>query len=130
MDSLKAQPSRRKFLTAAAGFAVAAGVAPLSAALKQEPIRVAVIGGGGRGSELIRKLTTIEAARIVAVCDDYEPHLRKGAEYAGAQAKSFSDYREMLEKTKPQAVLVAVPLWLHFKVCSDVLANGCDLFCE
>ena len=110
--------------------AVAAGVSPLSAALNDEPISVAVIGAGGRGSELIRKLTTIEGARITAVCDDYEPHLRKGVEYAGPQAKGYADYREMLEKARSQAVLLAVPLWLHLRISSDVLTSGCDLFCE
>src|SRR5207249_789303 len=33
----------------------------------KEPVRVAVVGSGARGSDLIRSLSTIEGARIVAV---------------------------------------------------------------
>jgi predicted dehydrogenase len=36
----------------------------------------------------------------------------------------------MLEKTKPQAVLVAVPLYLHAEMCLAALDAGCDVFCE
>ena len=121
--------TRREFLGAAVAFTVAANVNPLSA-LERESIRVAVIGTGGRGSDLIRKLSTIEDAQIVAIADDYEPHLQRAAKYAGPQAKPFANYREMLEKIKPQVVVVAVPLYLHFSVCSDAIDAGCAVFCE
>ncbi|MFN7139058.1 MAG: Gfo/Idh/MocA family protein, partial [Limisphaerales bacterium] len=35
-----------------------------------------------------------------------------------------------LEAAKPAVVVVAVPLWLHYQVCSDALELGCDVFCE
>ncbi len=129
MNPTQSHSTRREFLGAAATLAVAASVHPLFAA-EREPIRVAVIGTGGRGSDLIRKLSTIEDAQIVALADDYEPHLRRAAEFAGAQTKTFSDYRPMLEKIKPQAVVVATPLYLHYRVCLDAIASGCAVFCE
>lgn len=94
------------------------------------PIRVVVIGTGGRGSDLLRALTTIDGAVVVGVCDDYPPHLEQGAKYAGPQAKAFSDYRKMLDELKPQAVVIAVPLYLHYKVAVDCLSAGCDVFLE
>lgn len=129
MSETKFHHTRREFLGAAVALTVAAGINPLSA-LEREPIRVAVIGTGGRGSDLIRKLSTIEHARIVAICDDYEPHLQRAEKYAGPQAEAFADYREMLQKIKPQVVVVAVPLYLHFAVCSDAIDAGCAVFCE
>lgn len=130
MSETRIHPTRREFLGATVAFTVAASVNPLSA-IEREPIRVAVIGTGGRGSDLIRKLSTIEDARIVAICDDYQPHLERAAKYAGPQAKTFASYHELLEKIKPQAVVVAVPLYLHFAVCADVIAFGCRaVFCE
>lgn len=94
------------------------------------PIRVAVIGTGGRGSDLIRALTAIDDAMIVGVCDDYPPHLEQGTKYAGPQAKQFADYRKLLDELKPQAVVIAVPLYLHYQVASDCLSAGCDVFLE
>jgi predicted dehydrogenase len=129
MNENRIHPTRREFLTATVAFTVAAGTSPL-AALEDKPIRVVVIGTGGRGSDLIRKLSTIENAQIVGICDDYEPHLSRASKFAGPQAKTFSDYREMLEKLKPQAVVVAVPLYLHFKVCDEAIEHGCAVFCE
>jgi predicted dehydrogenase len=93
-------------------------------------VRVAVIGTGARGSDLIRALTTIEGVELVGVCDDYPPHLEQGVKYAGTKAKTFADYRKLLDDLKPQAVVVAVPLHLHYQVAADSLAAGCDLFLE
>ena len=94
------------------------------------PIRVAVIGTGGRGSDLLRALTTIDDVAVVGVCDDYPPHLEQGAKYAGPQAKTYSDYRKLLDELKPQAVVIAVPLYLHYQVAADCLNAGCDVFLE
>lgn len=94
------------------------------------PVRVAVIGTGARGSDLIRVLTTIEGVELVGVCDDYPPHLEQGAKYAGPKAKTFADYRKLLDDLKPQAVVIAVPLHLHYQIAADCIAAGCDLFLE
>lgn len=118
--------TRRTFLSTA-GAALTA-----SAMLRaDEPaVRVAVIGTGGRGSDLIRALTTIDGVELIAVCDDYPPHLEQGAKYAGPQAKTYSDYRKLLDELKPQAVVIAVPLYLHYQVAADCLNAGCDVFLE
>ena len=94
------------------------------------PVRVAVIGTGGRGSDLIRALTTIDAVALMGVCDNYPPHLEQGAKYAGPQAKTFNDYRKMLDELKPQAVVIAVPLYLHYQIAADCVRAGCDVFLE
>lgn len=101
-----------------------------SAVDKPTPIRIAVIGTGARGSDLIRSLTTIQGAELVALADDYPPHLERAAQYAGSQATKFADYRQMLERAKPQAVVIAVPLYLHHQVAVDCLDAGVDVFCE
>jgi predicted dehydrogenase len=64
------------------------------------------------------------------VCDDYPPHLEQGAKYAGPQAKSFNDYRQLLDELKPQAAVIAVPLYLHYQIAADCLSAGCDVFLE
>lgn len=122
--------TRREFLAATAAFALTTAAAPHALANDDEKIRVAVIGTGGRGSDLIRKLTTISSAELVAICDDYEPHLQKASKFAGPQAKTFSDYRKMLNEIKPQAVVVAAPLYLHFEICAEAVDRGCAVFCE
>jgi predicted dehydrogenase len=118
--------TRRTFLETAGATLAASAVLRADDA----PIRTVIIGTGGRGSDLIRALTTIDEVALMGVCDDYPPHLEQGAKYAGPQAKTFSDYRSMLDELKPQAVVIAVPLYLHYKVASDCLSAGCDVFLE
>ena len=119
--------TRRTFL-GAAGVILAAG--HRLRADDGPPVSVAVIGTGARGSDLIRALTTIEGVELVGVCDDYPPHLEQGVKYAGPKAKTFADYRKLLDELKPQAIAIAVPLHLHYQIASDCLAAGCDVFLE
>jgi predicted dehydrogenase len=125
VDQAPAHTSRRGFLGAATAtlLAGAARDAP-------DPVRVVVIGTGARGSDLIRSLTTIEGVELVGVCDDYPPHLDQGARYAGPQAAALADYREALDRLRPRAVVIAVPLHLHFPVATAAIEAGCDVFCE
>lgn len=118
--------TRRTFLENA-GATIAASTTLQQA---ESPVRLGVIGTGGRGSDLLRALTTIDEAVVAGVCDDYPPHLENGAKYAGPQARQFSDYRRMLDELKPQAVVIAVPLYLHYQVARDCLDAGCDIFLE
>ena len=91
-------------------------------------VRVAVIGAGARGSDLIRALTTLDGVDLAGVCDDYPPHLEQGAKYAGPKTKTFASYRRLLDELKPQAVAIAVPLHAHYQIASDCLSAGCDVF--
>ena len=108
--------SFRQDSTALATGAVIAQAEPVYGEGSLEPIRIAVIGTGARGCDLIRALTTIAAAKVVAVCDPYGPHLERGWQYVGPLARTLGDHRKLLEDTKPQAVVVAVPLASHFDI--------------
>ena len=132
-EPISSQWNRRKFL--ASGMASLAALSlPLnvtaSAAGDKERVRVAVVGSGGRGSDLIRKLTTISSVEIVAICDIYPPHLERGLEFAGGAAKGFADYEKMLKEVKPSAVVIATPLYLHFEMAMLALEKDCAVFCE
>jgi predicted dehydrogenase len=44
--------------------------------------------------------------------------------------ETFADYRQALDRLRPRAVVIAVPLYLHFAIACDALDAGCDVFCE
>src|SRR5207248_10337811 len=69
-------------------------------------------------------------AQSAAHCDTHPPHRGQGANYAGGKAKTFTYHRQLLARLRPQAVVIAVPLALHFRIASDALAAGCDVFLE
>jgi predicted dehydrogenase len=93
-------------------------------------VRIGVVGTGARGCDLIRALSTIDGAEIVAVCDDYPPHLKRGQEYAGPKARAFDRFDAMLGEAKPQAVVIATPLDRHFAMCREAIDAGSAVFCE
>ena len=122
--------TRRGFLQATAGAALLGAVQPATAQSEEPPVTVGVIGTGARGCDLIRALTTIPSGRVVAVCDDYGPHLERGWQYAGPLARTFDDYRRMIEDAKPQAIVVATPLHTHAEIATAAVESGAAVFCE
>lgn len=132
MSDLSWNPNRRDFLRATSVMALS-GAASLAEALGEEevkPVRVAVVGTGARGSDLIRALNTIERAHLVAVCDHYPPHLEQGIRYAGGETKGYADLSRMLEVEKPEALIIATPLVAHYEMCLRAMEAGCAVFCE
>jgi predicted dehydrogenase len=124
---------RRDFLKGTTAF-VLGGSALLSEKLmaaesRKAPVRIAVIGTGSRGTFLTRRLATIEAAQIVAVCDNYPPHLEIGKEAAGG-VKGYSNYRNMLKEMRPEAVIIATPLFTHAEIALEAMDYDCHVFCE
>jgi predicted dehydrogenase len=121
---------RREFVVRSAAMVLGASLGRAGLAGAQTPpIRVAVVGTGGRGMELIRKLSTIDGAAVIAVCDDYAPHLERAAAIA-PQAEPYASYAAMLRQAAPQVVVIATPLHLHHSMALEAIAAGADVFCE
>ncbi len=117
---------RRSFLKVAVG---SSAIAVAGNASQSQRLQVAVVGTGGRGSDLIRKLTTFRDVEIVGVCDNYPPHLEHGIEYSGG-AKGYENFSQMLEDAKPQVVVIATPLHLHEEMAVEAIDFGAHLYCE
>ena len=93
-------------------------------------VQYGFIGTGSRGQYLLQHLKGLDNGTCVAVCDVYEPNMRKGAELIGNKPKQFKDYRELLADKSVDAVLIATPLYMHFPVTRDALDAGKHVFCE
>ena len=60
-----------------------------------EPVKLAQIGLGTRGGNLIHVAGASKACKVVAVCDVYRPHLQKGVEVSNnTKVKAFTYYKE------------------------------------
>ncbi len=128
--------NRRQFLKTAgagAGVAVIGGGTHYALSATQK-VRVGCIGTGGQGSFHIRTgLAGAENIEIAAVCDVYQAHLDLGWKNAGGETRTvakYMDYREMLDKEKLDAVVIATPLHTHFDITMDCLDAGKYVFCE
>ncbi len=64
-----------KTAVAAATIATAAGLAPGRAIGANERVRLGFIGVGNRGCQLLKGFLAQPDAKVVALCDVYEPYL-------------------------------------------------------
>jgi predicted dehydrogenase len=134
----KPQPTRREAATVAAGAAatVAAaslvGGAPWIQKVKgaNNQIQYGFIGTGSRGQYLLGHLKGIDNGRCVAVCDNWDVNLDKGAAKIGGSPKKYKDYRELLADKNVEAVMIATPLYMHYPATRDALLAGKHVFCE
>ncbi len=95
-----------------------------------EVVNFAVIGTGGRGTYLIRHFNGLDGGRCVAVCDIVTEALEGAIEASKDNPEGYKDYREVLARDDVDAVVVTVPLYLHFPVTRDALLAGKHVLCE
>lgn len=122
--------TRRNFLsTGAAGVAFTA--ASWNKALgANDRVRLGVIGTGNRGGDVMRWFMKEPDVEIAALCDCYDKHLNQALEASGGKAKTFTDYRALLDSKDVDAVLTATPDHWHKIMAVDALRAGKDLYIE
>jgi len=91
-------------------------------------MKVAVIGVGSMGKNHARVYSELPEADLAAVADADQKLVAATAEKHGAHA--YTDYREMLEKEKPDAVSIVVPTAMHEEVGLAALDAGTHVLME
>jgi hypothetical protein len=101
-------------------FGKGAAVAGLATALGQgrvlgagERIGVGIIGCGGKGQSLWKNFLAQPDVDPVAVADVYGPFRDKGKQLSGGRARTYSDFRQLLDDKDVQAVIIATPDHWH-----------------
>lgn len=97
-------------------------------------INLAVIGCGGCVSFLHMKHLAEQAPafRVVGLADtnlDNAKRLSKNC-LPGRRVEMFTDYRQMLAKVQPEAVIVSTPHTMHYRHCRDSIAAGAHVMVE
>lgn len=130
--------NRRDFLarTAAAMSAVAVGRSASASLLNDRPV-FGLIGAGyqnqtrrvGRGIAIGKQAARL--GDVVAICEidsvaaDYAKQ-----QVGGGRASLVHDYREVLDDSKIDAVLIATPDHWHAKIAIEAMRAGKDVYCE
>jgi predicted dehydrogenase len=97
--------------------------------INNEKARIGLIGTGSRGQYHIHNLLNIPHAEIVALCDNYPPNLKAASELCPS-AKTYTDYKKLLESKEIDGVVIATPLNWHAPMVLDSLDAGKHVFCE
>ncbi|MCA9161804.1 MAG: Gfo/Idh/MocA family oxidoreductase [Planctomycetales bacterium] len=143
--------SRRTALQATLATGLSAATVSLSAlhAFAQQPrrsanseLRIGVIGVGVRGKYLIGNLP--EAARVTAICDcaksriasalapkgNFASVLQAFRDRDAPRCATYQDYRQMLDREKLDAVVIATPDHHHALAAMLALRAGLDVYLE
>lgn len=92
-----------------------------------QKLRVAVIGAGNMGKNHLRNYFMLPEAELVGLAD-INPDTKKLADEF--KAKFFTDYKEMLDDLKPDAVSIVVPTPFHAEVATEVINRGIHCMLE
>lgn len=110
--------NRREFLKASAAAGLLPSAVPIIGAdSPSKKYRTALIGTGWWGKNILREAMASGECKIVALCDVDERFLNPAAEnvqkLTGEAPVKYRDYRELLEREKPEIVIVATPDHWH-----------------
>jgi len=98
-------------------------------------LRIAAIGvGGSRGAYSQGTWVAKRAAQfgdMIAVCDVDDLHMAEfNNNHFANKLKTYRDYRELLEREKPDIVTIGTPDHWHVPIAVAALHAGCDVYCE
>ena len=137
--------SRRKFMKKAAGSALGIMAAPYlipgtalgknGAVAPSNRIVLGGIGLGAMGTGNSRAFLEKKEVQYVAICDVDRNRRGKAAmmvngRYKNQDCRTYSDYREFLEKEKLDAVTIAVPDHWHAITSTAAAKKGIDIYGE
>jgi predicted dehydrogenase len=122
--------TRRTFLKQAAlGTAAVLAFPPSRVLGANDRVRVAMIGVGDRGTDLLGQVRSVHNVDLVAMADVYSRR-RDAAKSKVPDIQTFDDYRRVLDMKDIDGVIVASPLHIHATHFLDTLAAGKDLYSE
>ena len=90
--------------------------------------RVALIGAGKMGISHLAILGAHPDVQVVGVADTSKIVTDVLGKYSPFEC--FADYQKMLDKTKPDAVIVAAPTKYHGSIVKELLQKGIHVFVE
>ena len=94
-----------------------------------KPLRVAVIGAGYWGPNLVRNLNEAPGAEPVAVADLSEERLEPIRKRFPA-VRTTTDHRTVFSDPNVDAVAIATPVGTHRRLAEEALAAGKHVFVE
>jgi predicted dehydrogenase len=141
------QASRRRFLQQIGATSMIAAAAPLqSFAAKQkaeermfiyerrisagEKIRLGVIGFGVQGHFDLATALKVPGVELAGICDLYTGRIENAKELYGKDLYTTRNYKELLDRSDIDAVIIATHDVWHARITLDALAKGKHVYVE
>lgn len=126
--------NRREFFRTVSGIASTSAIGITAGSYSRilganETVNLGVIGMGDRGTNVMERFLHNPGVRVMAICDVFGQKLDT-AKQKVPDAKTFNDYRKLLEGSQLDAVLIATPDHWHTQIAIDALQSGRDVYVE
>ena len=95
-----------------------------------QKIRYGIIGCGSMGREHIENIRAMPSTQVTAIADTDSGSRAKAQDLLGPDARSFTDYRDLLASGLCDAVVVATPNFTHVDILRDCLATPLHILAE
>lgn len=145
--SKESRSSRRRFLQQIGATSILAAAAPLSSLAAKEKaeertlfyekkisvgdnIRVGVIGYGVQGHIDLETALKVPGVELAGICDLYTGRLVNAKELHGNDLFTTRNYKELLDRTDIDAVIIATTDCWHARITKDALAKGKAVYIE
>ncbi len=124
---------RREFVKTAGAAAVASLALPGSLRAAPRSRRYAMVGTGHRGTgmwgaDLAKRYGDV--LEFVGLCDTNPKRLAAGRELIGVQCPTFASFEEMLDRAKPELLMVTTVDATHVEQITRALDRGIDVITE
>jgi len=91
--------------------------------------KVAVIGLGTWGREILNTLAVVDEADVAGICDTYAASLRRAASLAPGAVQT-DNYKTILDNKDIKSVVIATPTHQHKEIAVAALKAGKHVYCE
>jgi predicted dehydrogenase len=126
--------NRRTFLKSSIASGVALGLPNILRASEGKKYRTALIGSGWWGMNIAGVAAQCGHCKMVAMCDVdsriLDPAAEKMEKLTGEKPKKYKDYRELLQKEKPDIAIVATPDHWHPLCTIAAVKAGAHVYVE
>jgi predicted dehydrogenase len=141
------QASRRKFLQQIGATSLLAAATPFGSFAAKEKaeertlfyerkissadtIRLGVIGFGIQGHFDLQTALKVPGVELAGICDLYTGRIENAKELYGKDLFTTRNYKELLDKSDIDAVIIATTDCWHARITKDALAKGKAVYCE
>ncbi len=126
--------TRRDFLSATAAAGLTMAVPSVLKGNQDKVYKTALVGSGWWGMNILREAIRAGQSKVVAMCDVdrrlLDPAAAEVEKMTGGVPKKYGDYRELLDKEKPEIVIVATPDHWHPLQTIAAVQAGAHVYVE
>src|SRR5215469_15078828 len=128
------KPTRRDFMRTAAAAGAVMGAPYVLGSQTDQKFTTALIGCGWWGKNILKNAIASGRCKVTALCDvdanNLEVSCDQVNDLTGSSPKPYKDFRELLEKEKPQVVIIATPDHWHALITIAAVQSGAHVFVE